>query len=73
MTTGSAGIIIAAVDSGLYLGHPDLASKVWTNPGEIPGNWVDDDGNGKVDDVNGWHFYQQWTPPMGISQRGTPM
>ena len=62
VTTGSAGIIIAVVDSGVYLGHPDLASKVWTNPGEIPGNWVDDDGNGKVDDVNGWHFYQQWTP-----------
>ena len=62
VTTGSAGIIIAAVDSGLYLGHPDLAGKVWMNPSEIPGNWVDDDGNGKVDDVNGWHFYQQWTP-----------
>ena len=62
VTTGSTGIIIAVVDSGLYLGHPDLAGKVWTNPGEIPVNWVDDDGNGKVDDVNGWHFYQQWTP-----------
>ena len=39
VTTGSPGIIIAVVDSGLYLGHPDLAGKVWTNPGEIPGNW----------------------------------
>jgi thermitase len=62
VTTGSAGIIIAVVDSGVYLGHPDLASKVWTNPGEIRGNGIDDDLNGKVDDVNGWHFFQQWTP-----------
>ena len=62
VTTGTADIVVAAVDSGLYLGHPDLASKVWSNPGEIPGNGIDDDLNGKVDDVNGWHFYQQWTP-----------
>ena len=62
VTTGSAGIIIAVVDSGLYLGHPDLTGKVWANSGEIPGNQIDDDANGKVDDVNGWHFYQQWTP-----------
>jgi subtilisin family serine protease len=62
VTTGSTGTIIATVDSGLYLGHPDLTSKVWINPGEIPGNGIDDDLNGKVDDVNGWHFYQQWTP-----------
>ena len=62
VTTGSPGIIIAVVDSGLYLGHPDLAGKVWANSGEISGNQIDDDANGKVDDVHGWHFYQQWTP-----------
>ncbi len=62
VTTGTTGLVVAAVDSGLYLGHPDLASKVWTNAGEIPGNGIDDDLNGKADDVNGWHFYQQWTP-----------
>ena len=62
VTTGSPGIIIAVVDSGLYLGHPDLTGKVWANSGEIPGNQIDDDANGKVDDVHGWHFYQQWTP-----------
>jgi subtilisin family serine protease len=38
------------------LGHPDLASKIWTNPGEIPANGIDDDGNGYVDDVHGWDF-----------------
>jgi thermitase len=57
VTTGSVTITIAIVDTGLDLAHPDLASKVWTNAGEIPGNGVDDDGNGKVDDVHGWHFY----------------
>jgi subtilisin family serine protease len=50
------------VDSGIYLEHPDLASQLWTNPGEIPGNGSDDDLNGKIDDVNGWHFFQSWTP-----------
>ena len=62
VTTGSTDIVIALVDSGIYLGHPDLASKLWVNGDEIPGNWIDDDANGQVDDVNGWHFYQQWTP-----------
>ena len=62
MTTGSPAIVIALVDSGIALTHPDLASKVWVNQGEIPGNGLDDDHNGKVDDVNGWHFFQQWTP-----------
>jgi subtilisin family serine protease len=53
---------VAVVDSGVSLGHPDLASKLWVNPDEVPGNGKDDDGNGKVDDVKGWHFFHQWTP-----------
>ena len=61
VTTGSADVVIAVLDSGLQLGHEDLASKVWTNPGEVPGNGRDDDSNGKVDDVHGWHFYHLWT------------
>lgn len=50
------GVIVAVVDSGLDLSHPDIAANVWQNPGEIPGNGLDDDGNGFVDDVNGWNF-----------------
>lgn len=50
------GRIIAIVDSGIDLDHPDLANVVWTNLGEVPGNDLDDDHNGKVDDVYGWHF-----------------
>lgn len=49
-------VIVAVIDSGVDVDHPDLAGKIWTNPGEIPGNGIDDDGNGYVDDVHGWDF-----------------
>nr|MBC7244631.1 peptidase S8 [Chloroflexota bacterium] len=52
------GTIIAVLDTGVHLEHPDLRNILWQNPGEIPDNGIDDDGNGKVDDVHGWHFYQ---------------
>jgi len=52
------GRVIAIIDSGIDLDHPDLVNVLWTNPGEIPNNGRDDDGNGKVDDVYGWHFGQ---------------
>ena len=53
---GSAGVRIGIMDTGVDLGHPDLAAKIWSNPGEIPANGVDDDDNGYVDDVHGWDF-----------------
>jgi subtilisin family serine protease len=55
-TGGGAGVVVGVIDEGVDISHPDLAANIWTNPGEIPGNGVDDDGNGKVDDVNGWDF-----------------
>ncbi|MFQ6057680.1 MAG: S8 family peptidase [Anaerolineae bacterium] len=58
VVTDTRSIVIALLDTGLDLDHPDLRARVWTNPGEVPGNGLDDDGNGKVDDVHGWHFYQ---------------
>lgn len=51
---GDPAVVIAIVDTGLDWGHPDLAPNVWHNPGEIPGNGADDDGNGFVDDIYGW-------------------
>ncbi len=56
VSTG-VGTIVAVIDSGIQLDHPDLASQLWVNPGEIPGNGIDDEGDGYIDDVHGWHFY----------------
>lgn len=49
-------VVVAILDSGVEINHPDLADNIWTNPGEIPGNGIDDDGNGYIDDVHGWNF-----------------
>ena len=53
---GSASARIGVMDTGVDMGHPDLAAKIWTNPGEIAANSIDDDGNGYVDDIHGWDF-----------------
>lgn len=55
VTQGANTTIIALIDSGIDLTHPDLAGRVWQND-EIAGNGLDDDQNGKIDDVNGWNF-----------------
>lgn len=54
-----AGSLVAIIDSGTDIDHPDLVDNIWVNPGEIPGNGVDDDGNGYIDDVHGWNVAQE--------------
>ena len=53
-----AGVLVAVLDSGIQLNHPELVKSLWRNPGETPGNGVDDDRNGYVDDVHGAHVKQ---------------
>lgn len=56
-STGNRKTIVALVDTGIMYDHEDLKDHMWVNEGEIPGNGIDDDGNGYIDDVYGWNFY----------------
>jgi len=63
----SPNIVVAVIDSGITLNHADLSSNLWVNPGEISSNGVDDDGNGKIDDVDGWDFANNDNDPTDDS------
>jgi serine protease len=63
--------IIALIDTGVDYNHPDLKDNLWTNPGEIPGNGIDDDGNGVVDDVHGYNAFEQTGDPMDGHSHGS--
>jgi subtilisin family serine protease len=57
------GVLVAHFDTGIWLTHPDIANRLWVNPGEIPGNYIDDDNNGYVDDVHGYDFANDDSDP----------
>ena len=66
---GTPEVTVAVVDGGVDMQHPEFRSQLWRNVGEVPGNGVDDDGNGYVDDLNGWDFSDAPTLPRNGDSR----
>ncbi|MDQ3983509.1 MAG: S8 family serine peptidase, partial [Actinomycetota bacterium] len=75
LTTGTSDLTVAVVDTGVALDHPELAPSIWRNPGESGGgkeaNGVDDDGNGFVDDFQGWDWIGDDRYPRDLHGHGT--
>jgi len=71
ISTGSTNVVVAVIDTGIRYTHQDLATQMWRNPGEIPGNNVDDDGNGYVDDVFGINAITGSGDPLDDHGHGT--
>ncbi|MCE9585953.1 S8 family serine peptidase [Candidatus Uhrbacteria bacterium] len=71
VTTGSRDVIVAIIDGGFDIRHPDLWSNVWVNEKEIADDGIDNDGNGYVDDIFGWNFVNNtsWVGPMDAFQQ----
>lgn len=64
-------VLVGVIDTGVDRNHPDLAENIYTNPGEIPGNGIDDDNNGFIDDVHGWDFRNDDNDPEDSVGHGT--
>ena len=69
--TGDPDLRIGVIDTGIDWRHPDLAANVWTNPDEVPGNFIDDDHNGYVDDVHGYDCVNDDGDPSDDNGHGT--
>jgi subtilisin family serine protease len=69
--TGNPNLVIGVLDTGVDYNHPDLVGNIWTNPGEIAGDGIDNDSNGYIDDVRGWDFGNNDNDPMDVHSHGT--
>lgn len=65
------GITVAVIDSGFDTNHREFSGRIWENPKEVRGNKKDDDGNGYIDDINGWNFVSDSPELTPLSQHGT--
>ncbi len=71
ISTGNAATIVAVIDTGMDMDHPDLTPNLWVNENETAGDGQDNDGNGYIDDVNGWNFVAASASPEDDDGHGT--
>ena len=68
---GNPNLVIGVIDTGVDYNHPDLVGNIWTNPGEIAGDGIDNDNNGYIDDIRGWDFAYNDNNPSDVDGHGT--
>lgn len=71
LTQGSSSVVVAVIDAGMKLDHPEFSGRIWTNSGEIAGNGIDDDNNGYIDDYQGWDWVNNDNNPTDDNGHGT--
>ncbi|MFM6616095.1 MAG: S8 family peptidase, partial [Microcystis panniformis] len=69
--TGDPNLVIGVIDTGVDYNHPDLVGNIWTNPGEIANDGIDNDNNGYIDDIRGWDFAYNDNNPSDVQGHGT--